>query len=98
MADELTRVYNTLAFLNFYKKLRQANRRFAYGRDYARESKNSVRNLPSKWKIRFYKSFRFIKIFMYRIIKDNSVHKNRSSTARTWKLINKLPGTAVHPQ
>ena len=68
MADELTRVYNTLAYLNFYKKLRvgscsinhvgatapkfgaiapkfgsysfkQANRRFAYGRDYARESK-----------------------------------------------------------
>jgi len=23
--------------------------------------------------------------------------ENRSSTARTWKLINKLPGTAVHP-
>ena len=75
-------------FVKIFYELGQVGKVSVYLNDY---------NLPSKWKIRFYKSFRFIKIFMYRIIKDNSVHKNRSSTSRTWKLINKLPGTAVHP-
>ena len=46
MADELTRVFNSLGFLNFYKKFRQANRRFAYAGGVPPDSEGALLFLP----------------------------------------------------